>query len=123
MRSLNECRCSDWFRDEWTMTELAVRLCRTGLRKSAVGRLCPTSGARLWRRNEPDALRPSGDGAARLPKAARIGTHDVKDKTIQWESTAIFRFEHGRIAEEWVSRDELGMLLDAGVLRRGDDVR
>ena len=48
-----------------------------------------------------------------------MGTHDVKDKTIQWESTAIFRFEHGRIAEEWVSRDELGMLLDAGVLRRG----
>ena len=64
----------------------------------------------------PGTVRP---GYQRLP----IGTHDVKNKTIQWESTAIFRFEHGRIAEEWVSRDELGMLLDAGVLRRGDDVR
>jgi predicted ester cyclase len=57
------------------------------------------------------------------PYRFRIGTHDVKNKTTRWDSIAIFRFENSKIAEEWVSRDELGMLLDAGVLRRGNGVR
>ena len=49
----------------------------------------------------------------------RTGTYDVKGKTLTWDATVIFRMHNGKIAEEWVSRDELGMLLSAGVLKRG----
>jgi SnoaL-like polyketide cyclase len=38
-------------------------------------------------------------------------------ETITWEAIVIFRFEDGKIAEEWVSRDELGMLRAAGILQ------
>ena len=41
---------------------------------------------------------------------------DVRGKTIQWDAMAIFRFDNGKIAEEWVSRDELGMLMQVGKL-------
>jgi creatinine amidohydrolase len=68
-------------------------------------------------------VRLTHEATGKGPYRFRIGTHDLKDKTIRWESMAIFRFENGRIAEEWVSRDELGMLLHAGVLRGGDAVR
>lgn len=51
------------------------------------------------------------------PYRFRIGTHDIRNKTMTWDAIVIFRFENGRIAEEWVSRDELGMLLDVGVLQ------
>jgi hypothetical protein len=30
----------------------------------------------------------------------------------------IFRFHDGKIAEEWVSRDGLGMLIELGILER-----
>ena len=46
----------------------------------------------------------------------RLGMFDVSGKTIHWEAMAIFRFEDGKIAEEWVSRDELGMLMQVGKL-------
>ena len=46
----------------------------------------------------------------------RIGRVDVGEKTITWDAIAIFRFEGGLIAEEWVSRDELGQLLQAGAV-------
>ena len=42
---------------------------------------------------------------------SRIGRHAVIGKQIEWPAIAIFRFEDGKIAEEWVCRDELGMLL------------
>jgi predicted ester cyclase len=50
------------------------------------------------------------------PVRFRIGTHDVSGKTVTWDAIVIFRMQNGKIAEEWVSRDELGMLLSAGVL-------
>ena len=37
-------------------------------------------------------------------------------KTVTWPAIAIFRFHDSKIAEEWVSRDELGMLIELGVL-------
>src|SRR5262245_12516582 len=40
---------------------------------------------------------------------SRIGRHAVAGKTVTWPAIAIFRFRDGRIAEEWVSRDELGI--------------
>jgi predicted SnoaL-like aldol condensation-catalyzing enzyme len=47
---------------------------------------------------------------------SRLGAYEIKDKPVTWEATVIFRLKDGKIAEEWVSRDELGMLLSAGVL-------
>jgi len=47
---------------------------------------------------------------------SRLGTHAVAGKTVTWSAIAIFRFREGKIAEEWVSRDELGMLIQLGVL-------
>ena len=47
---------------------------------------------------------------------SRIGDFDVRGKTMNWDAMAIFRFENGKIAEEWVSRDELGMLMQVGKL-------
>ena len=49
---------------------------------------------------------------------SRIGRHAVAGKTVTWPAIAIFRFRAGKIAEEWVSRDELGMLIELGVLTR-----
>jgi predicted ester cyclase len=48
---------------------------------------------------------------------SRIGTHDVSGKSVTWDAIVIFRMKNGKIAEEWVNRDELGMLLSAGVLK------
>ena len=47
---------------------------------------------------------------------SRLGAHAVAGKTVSWPAIAIFRFHDGKIAEEWVSRDELGMLIELGVL-------
>jgi len=47
---------------------------------------------------------------------SRIGRHDVVGKPVSWSAMAIFRFQDGKIAEEWVNRDELGMLIMLGVL-------
>jgi hypothetical protein len=50
----------------------------------------------------------------------RIGPQDVSGKSVTWDAIVIFRMQNGKIAEEWVSRDELGMLLSAGVLQASD---
>ena len=47
---------------------------------------------------------------------SRLGMFDVGGKTIHWDAMAVFRFDKGKIAEEWVSRDELGMLMQVGKL-------
>jgi predicted ester cyclase len=47
---------------------------------------------------------------------SRLGRHDVAGKPVSWPAIAIFRLREGKIAEEWVSRDELGMLIELGVL-------
>lgn len=47
---------------------------------------------------------------------SRLGRHDVAGKPVSWPAIAIFRLHDGKIAEEWVSRDELGMLIELGVL-------
>jgi len=49
---------------------------------------------------------------------SRIGQHAVAGKTVGWSAICIFRFREGKIAEEWVCRDELGMLISLGVLSR-----
>lgn len=49
---------------------------------------------------------------------SRIGSHDVAGKPVTWDAIVVFRFDAGKIAEQWVCRDELGMLIDLGVLAR-----
>jgi predicted ester cyclase len=46
---------------------------------------------------------------------SRLGNYDVTGKTVTWNAMAIFRFENQRIIEEWVNRDELGMILQLGL--------
>jgi predicted ester cyclase len=48
---------------------------------------------------------------------SRMGTYDIKGKPISWDAIVIFQLKNGKIAEEWVSRDELGALLTAGILK------
>ena len=47
---------------------------------------------------------------------SRIGRHAVAGKTVSWPAIAIFRIRDGKITEEWVNRDELGMLIELGVV-------
>ena len=63
--------------------------------------------------------RATGAGVFR----SRIGDHDVKGKQLVWDAIAIFRMKDGKIAEEWVNRDELGILLRAGVLKANGGAR
>ena len=63
--------------------------------------------------------RATGAGVFR----SRIGTYDVSGTALTWSAIAIFRMKNGKIAEEWVNRDELGILLSAGVLRTSGGVR
>ena len=50
------------------------------------------------------------------PFKSRMGTYDITGKTITWDAIAIFRMKGGKVAEEWVNRDELGMLLTSGIV-------
>jgi predicted ester cyclase len=47
---------------------------------------------------------------------SRLGSYDVTGKTVNWNAIAIFRFEQRKIIEEWITRDELAMILQFGVL-------
>jgi predicted ester cyclase len=49
---------------------------------------------------------------------SRFGNYDVSGKAVTWNAIAIFRFENRLIIEEWVTRDELGMILQFGLLNR-----
>jgi predicted ester cyclase len=51
---------------------------------------------------------------------SRIGRHAVAGRTVSWPAIAIFRIRDGKIAEEWVNRDELGMLIELGVVASVD---
>lgn len=52
---------------------------------------------------------------------SRLGTHAVAGKTVTWPAIAIFRIRDRKIVEEWVSRDELGMLIELGVVKRAEN--
>ena len=47
---------------------------------------------------------------------SRLGRHDVAGKPVSWSAIAIFQFREEKIVEEWVCRDELGMLIELGVV-------
>jgi predicted ester cyclase len=52
--------------------------------------------------------------------ATQIGPVEVSGRSVHWDAMALFRIEGGRIAEEWVNRDELTILaqLDAIELKQ-----
>src|SRR5215475_13471192 len=50
---------------------------------------------------------------------SRLGSYDVTGNAVTWDAMAIFRFEREKIIEEWVTRDELAMVLQFGLLERG----
>ena len=49
---------------------------------------------------------------------SRFGSYDVSGKTVTWDAIAIFRFDNNQIIEEWVTRDELGMILQFGLAKQ-----
>ena len=61
------------------------------------------------------ACRLSHKAVNRGEWTSRLGKHAVTGKTVTWQAIAIFRLRDRKIAEEWVCRDELGMLIDLGV--------
>ncbi len=54
---------------------------------------------------------------------SRIGVYNIKGKAVTWDAIAIFRIQNGKIAEQWVSRDELGILLSVGALKPSSDAK
>jgi hypothetical protein len=48
----------------------------------------------------------------------RMGWVDVSNRDVEWNAMAVLRFEGDRIAEEWVVRDELMVLLQIGAVER-----
>ena len=48
---------------------------------------------------------------------SRLGHFDVTGKTVTWNAIAIFRFVNDKIIEEWVTRDELAMALQFGLVK------
>ena len=48
---------------------------------------------------------------------SRLGSYDIRGKTVTWNAIAIFRFEDDKIIEEWVTRDELGVILQLGLFQ------
>ena len=61
-------------------------------------------------------MRLRHDAVYRGEWRTRIGTFDLRGKPVSWEAMALFRLRDGKIVEERVFRDELGMLLRAGAI-------
>jgi hypothetical protein len=49
-------------------------------------------------------------------EAAYRSVSQAAGKTVTWDAIAIFPFEEDTIAEEWVARDEVAMLLQLGAI-------
>ena len=62
------------------------------------------------------ACRLTHHAAMRASWTSRLGTHDVAGKRMTWHPLVIFEFRDGKIAGEWVSRDELGMAIQLGIV-------
>jgi len=63
------------------------------------------------------AVRVKHEAVYRGEWRTRIGNFDVAGRPTSWEAMALFRLRDGKIAEERVFRDELGMLLNVGALK------
>jgi predicted ester cyclase len=45
------------------------------------------------------------------PALTRFGRYDPPGTALEWDAIAIFRVMDGKIVEEWILRDEAGMVL------------
>ena len=81
-------------------------------------------------RSELSGLMAEGDlVAVRISHRTTVGPHTFrsragavsvgKDQALNWTAIVQFRLQDGRIAEEWVMRDELGMLAQMGTITVG----
>ncbi len=52
---------------------------------------------------------------------SRLGNYDVSGKSVNWNAIAIFRFENKKIIEEWVTRDELAMAIQFGLIKPSEE--
>ena len=77
--------------------------------------------------SELSGLMAEGDlVAARVSHRTRVRPHAfrsragetplAREQALDWTAIAQFRLKDGKIAEEWVMRDELGMLLQMGTI-------
>lgn len=64
------------------------------------------------------AVRLSHRAVGRGKWETRIGTFDCTGKRTGWDAIVLFVLRDGKITDEYVMRDELGMLLSVGALRR-----
>jgi len=75
--------------------------------------------------SEVAGLMADGDMvSARITHSTRVRPHTLhsragdvevtRDQELNWEAIVQFRLKDGKIAEEWVMRDELGMLAQLG---------
>jgi predicted ester cyclase len=63
------------------------------------------------------SCRLSHKAVHRAEWTSRLGRHAVPaGKIVRWSSITNFRIRGGKIAEEWVCRDELAMLLQLGAV-------
>ena len=49
---------------------------------------------------------------------SRVGMLPAAGKSVMWYAHPMFRIQDGKIVEEWVQRDEAGILEQLGGLRR-----
>lgn len=49
--------------------------------------------------------------------STRVGWADVGGRQVQWNAMVVLRFEADKIAEEWVVRDELQLLMQVGLVK------
>jgi predicted ester cyclase len=68
------------------------------------------------------AVRLSHRGVGAGMWRSRVGNYDVTGKTVTWNAIAVFRFKGQRIIEEWVTRDELAMILQFGLFKQPGDI-
>ena len=77
--------------------------------------------------SELSGLMAEGDlVAARVSHRTRVRPHAFRsragevaiaaEQALEWQAMVQFRLQDGKIAEEWVMRDELGMLLQMGTV-------
>jgi hypothetical protein len=62
-------------------------------------------------------------GSAQNGSPSRDSVHQTVVRSVTWDAIAIFRMQNGKIAEQWVSRDELGILLSVGALKPSSDAK
>ncbi len=81
-------------------------------------------------RSELSGLMAEGDMVAvRIAHSTKVHPHTFRSRAgevristeqeLNWNAIVQFRLRDGRIAEEWVMRDELGMLVQMGTLAVG----